>query len=41
MFVILNDLEVKLGNVLNAYVHETVTEMVRTPLGPKFGKDAG
>ncbi len=37
----LNDLEVKIGNVLNAYITAPVTEKVWTVLGPKFGNDAG
>jgi hypothetical protein len=37
----LNDLEVKIGNVLNAYITAPVTEKVWTVLGPEFGNDAG
>ncbi len=37
----LNDLEVKIGNVLDAYITAPVTEKVWTVLGPKFGNDAG
>ncbi len=37
----LNDLEVKIGNVLNAYITALVTKKVWTVLGPKFGSDAG
>ena len=37
----LNDLEIKLGNILNAYVQAPVTEKVWTTLHPEFGKDAG
>ena len=37
----LNDLEVKVGDVLNAYVTAPVTEKVWTILGPEFGPDAG
>ena len=37
----LNDLEVKAGDVLNAYVTAPVTEKVWTILGPEFGPDAG
>ena len=33
-------LEVKLSDILDAYVHEHVTEKVWTTLDPKFGKDA-
>ena len=36
----LNDLEVKLGDILNAYVQAPVTEKVWTTLGPEFSKDA-
>jgi hypothetical protein len=36
----LNDLEVKIGDVLNAYNTAPVTEKVWTVLGPKFGNDA-
>ena len=39
MIVALNDLEVKLGDMLNA-VWETVTEKVLITLGPEFGKEA-
>ena len=31
----LNDLEVKLGNILNSYVQSPVTEKVWTTLGPE------
>ena len=37
----LNNLEVKVGDVLNAYVTAPVTEKVWTVLGPEFGPDAG
>jgi hypothetical protein len=37
----LNDLEVKAGDVLNAYVTAPVTEKVWTVLGPEFGPVAG
>ncbi len=37
----LNDLEVKVGDILNAYITAPVKEKVRTVLGPKFGHDAG
>ncbi len=37
----LNDLEVKVGNVLNAYITAPVKEKVWTVLGPEFGRDAG
>ena len=39
MIAALNDLEVKLGNILNAYVQAPVTEKVWTTLGSKFSKD--
>jgi hypothetical protein len=37
----LNDLEVKLGDVLNAYITAPVKEKVWTVLGPEFGHDTG
>ena len=37
----LNDLDVKVGNVLNTYITAPVTEKIWTVLGPKFGNDAG
>jgi hypothetical protein len=37
----LNDLEVKLGDVLNAHITAPVKEKAWTILGPKFGHDAG
>jgi hypothetical protein len=40
-FVSLNDLEVKVGDVLNAYITAPVKEKVWTILGPKFGLDSG
>jgi hypothetical protein len=40
-FVSLNDLEVKVGNVLNTYITAPVKEKVWTILGPKFGHDSG
>jgi hypothetical protein len=36
----LNDLEVKIGDVLNAYITAPVTKKVWTVLGPKFGSNA-
>ena len=39
MTAVLNDLEVKLGDILNAYVQPPVTEMWIT-LDPEVGKDA-
>ncbi len=38
-FVSLNDLKVKVGDVLNAYITAPVMEKVWTILGPKFGHD--
>ena len=40
-FASLNDLEVKVGNVLNAYITAPVMEKVWIILGPKFGHDSG
>ncbi len=40
-FVSLKDLEVKVGNVLNAYITALVKEKVWTILGPEFGHDSG
>ncbi len=37
----LNDLEVKVGDVLNNYITAPVKEKVRTILGPEFGHDTG
>ena len=37
----LNDLEVKVDDVLNAYITAPITEKVWTTLGPEFGPDAG
>ncbi len=37
----LNDLEVKVGDVLIAYITAPVKEKVWTILGPKFGHDSG
>ena len=34
----LNDLEVKVGDVHNAYITAPITEKVWTVLGPKFGR---
>ncbi len=39
--VSLNDLEVKVGDVLNAYITTPVKEKVWTILGPEFGHDSG
>ena len=41
MTVTLNDLEVKMGEILNAYVHTPATKTLWTTLGPEFGKDSG
>ncbi len=40
-FASLNDLEVKVGDVLNAYITAPVKEKVWTILGPEFGLDSG
>ena len=40
MIAALNDLEVKLDNILNAYEQLLVTGTVKATLGPGFGKDA-
>jgi hypothetical protein len=37
----LNDLEVKVGDVLNTYITAPVKEKVWTILGPEFGHDSG
>jgi hypothetical protein len=37
----LNDLNDKVGDVLNAYITAPITEKVWTVLGPEFGSDAG
>jgi len=37
----LNDLEVKVGDVLNAYITAPITKKVWTVLGPKLGSDTG
>jgi hypothetical protein len=37
----LNDLNVKVGDVLNAYITTPITKKVWTVLGPEFGIDAG
>ncbi len=39
--VSLNDLKVKVGDVLNAYITAPVKEKVWTVLGPEFGHDKG
>ena len=40
MIATLNDLEVKWGNIMKAYIQEPVTEKVWTMLHPEFGEDA-
>ncbi len=40
-FASLNDLEVKVGDVLSAYIIAPVKEKVWTILGPEFGLDSG
>ncbi len=40
-FASLNDLKVKVGNVLNAYIAAPVMEKVWTIYGPEFGHDSG
>jgi hypothetical protein len=37
----LNDLDVKVGDVLNIYINAAVKEEVWTILGPEFGHNAG
>ena len=41
IIITLNELEIKLSDILTAYVQAFVTEKVWTTLGPEFGKDAG
>ena len=41
MIVALNDLVIKLGDILNAYVQAPVTENVWTTLGYAFSEDVG
>lgn len=41
MLAALNDLQVKAGDVLNAYITAPVKEKVWTILGPEFGNDSG
>ena len=41
MLAALNDLQVKVGDILNAYITAPVKEKVWTVLGPEFGPDAG
>ena len=37
----LNDLEVKVGDILHAYIMAPIMERVWTTLGPEFGEDQG
>ncbi len=37
----LNDLEVKMADILNAYISASIKEKVWRALGPEFGPDAG
>jgi hypothetical protein len=37
----LNDLDVKMADIENAYLTDPITEKVWTVLGPEFGDDAG
>ena len=37
----LNDLQVKCGDILNAYTTVPVMELIWNTLGPKFGDDQG
>ena len=41
MLAALNALEVRCGNVMNAYIIDPITEKFWTILGPEFGADAG
>ena len=41
MLAALNALEVKCGDVMNAYITASITEKVWNILGPKFGSDQG
>ena len=41
MSTVINNLEFKLGDILNAYVQAPITEKLLTTFGPKFDKDAG
>jgi hypothetical protein len=38
---VLNDLDVKMADIENAYLTAPITEKVWTVLGPEFGDDAG
>ena len=37
----LNDLEVKVGDILNAYITAPCSKNIWTELDPEFGEDAG
>jgi hypothetical protein len=39
--VALNDLDVMMGDIENAYLTVPITEKVWTVIGPEFGDDAG
>ena len=41
MIAALNDLELKLGSILNAYVQAPVVGKLWTSLSSEFGKDTG
>ena len=41
MIATLDDLEIKLGDILNVYVQAPVTEKIWITFGHEFGKDAG
>ena len=41
MIAAINNLEIKLDDILNADIQLNITEKVWTALGPEFGKDAG
>ncbi len=41
LMAVLNDLNVKVGDILNAYITAPITEKVWTVLRPEFGIDAG
>jgi hypothetical protein len=41
LMAVLNDINVKVGDILNAYITAPITEKVWTVLGPEFSTDAG
>lgn len=41
MYAALNNLQVKVGDVLNAYITAPITVKDWTVIGPKFGHNAG